>query len=84
MALEVAEAPHPEEQVAQDQQRPALPHDLERARGSQGVWLGGAVYEATGAYDAMWWIAIALALGAAAVHMPIHERRAPGWVPSPA
>ena len=25
-----------------------------------GVWLGGAVYEATGAYDAMWWLSIAL------------------------
>src|SRR5215210_7727910 len=44
-----------------------------------GVWLGGAIYEATGAYDAMWWISIALGLGAAIVHLPIHERRAPRW-----
>jgi hypothetical protein len=29
---EVAEAPHPEERVANDQQRPALADDFERAR----------------------------------------------------
>src|SRR5215211_6239558 len=49
-----------------------------------GVWLGGAIYEATGAYDAMWWISIALGLGAAIVHLPISERRAPRWAPVPA
>jgi predicted MFS family arabinose efflux permease len=49
-----------------------------------GVWLGGAIYGATGAYDAMWWISIALGLGAAIVHLPIHERRAPRWEPAPA
>jgi MFS family permease len=47
-----------------------------------GVWLGGAIYEATGAYEAMWWLSIALALAAAAVHLPIHERRAPRLVPA--
>jgi predicted MFS family arabinose efflux permease len=49
-----------------------------------GVWLGGVVYEATGAYDLMWWLSIALALAAAAVHLPISERRAPEWAPSTA
>jgi predicted MFS family arabinose efflux permease len=49
-----------------------------------GVWLGGVVYEATGAYDAMWWLSIALALAAAVVHLPISERRAPQWAPSTA
>ena len=49
-----------------------------------GVWLGGAIYEATGAYDLMWWLSIALGLAAAIVHLPIHERRAPRWVPAPA
>ena len=49
-----------------------------------GVWLGGAVYEATGTYDLMWWISIALSLAAAAVHLPILERRAPQWAPSAA
>ena len=47
-----------------------------------GVWLGGAVYEATGAYEAMWWISILLALAAAVVHVPILERRAPQWAPA--
>ena len=49
-----------------------------------GVWLGGAVYESTGSYDAMWWISIVLSLAAAAVHLPIHERRAAAWAPSAA
>jgi predicted MFS family arabinose efflux permease len=49
-----------------------------------GVWLGGVVYERTAAYDAMWWLSIALALAAAAVHLPISERRAPEWAPSTA
>jgi predicted MFS family arabinose efflux permease len=49
-----------------------------------GVWLGGAVYEATGAYDLMWWLSVALALFAAAVHLPILERRAPRWAPAAA
>ena len=37
VSLEVAEAPHPEEQVAHDQQRPALADDLERARERAGL-----------------------------------------------
>ena len=41
-----------------------------------GVWLGGAVYEATGGYDAMWWACVALSFAAALVHLPIAERRA--------
>ena len=49
-----------------------------------GVWLGGAVYERTGAYDLMWWLSIALGLAAAVVHLPISERRAPRWAASPA
>jgi MFS family permease len=49
-----------------------------------GVWLGGAVYERTGAYDLMWVLCIALSLFAAAVHLPIHERRATAVAASPA
>jgi MFS family permease len=49
-----------------------------------GVWLGGAIYEGTGSYDAMWWLSIALGLAAAAVHLPISERRAPALAPAPA
>jgi MFS family permease len=41
-----------------------------------GVWLGGVVYDATGTYDLMWWLSIALGLAAAVVHLPIQERRA--------
>jgi len=39
-----------------------------------GVWLGGLVFDATGSYDIVWWLAIALGLLAAALHMPIDER----------
>jgi hypothetical protein len=46
--------------------------------------VGGVVYEATGAYDLMWWLSIALALAAATVHLPISERRAPERAPSTA
>jgi MFS family permease len=49
-----------------------------------GVWLAGAIYESTGAYDLMWYLSIALGLAAAVVHLPIHERRAPQWAASPA
>jgi MFS family permease len=41
-----------------------------------GVWLGGRVYDATGSYDAIWLGAIALGLGAAALHWPIDDRPA--------
>ena len=49
-----------------------------------GAWLGAVVYERSGNYDAMWWLCIALGLAAAVVHLPITERRAPRWEPSPA
>ena len=42
-----------------------------------GAWLGAVVYEATGTYDLMWWLSIALSVAAAVVHVPIAERRAP-------
>ncbi len=42
-----------------------------------GVWLGGYVFETTGSYDAMWWLATALSLLAAALHWPIVESLAP-------
>jgi len=40
-----------------------------------GVWLGGRIYDATGSYDLVWWVSIALGLFAAAIHLPIDERR---------
>jgi predicted MFS family arabinose efflux permease len=39
-----------------------------------GVWLGGYLYDATGSYDIVWWINVALGLGAAILHWPIVER----------
>jgi len=39
-----------------------------------GVWLGGAIYDRLGSYDAMWWISVGLALFAALIHWPIVEK----------
>jgi predicted MFS family arabinose efflux permease len=39
-----------------------------------GVWLGGRLYDATGSYAIVWWIAVGLGLFAAAVNLPIRER----------
>jgi predicted MFS family arabinose efflux permease len=38
-----------------------------------GVWLGGTLYDATGSYDVVWWIAVALGVLAAAVNLPVRE-----------
>ena len=40
-----------------------------------GAWLGGKVFEWTGAYDWVWYADIVLAIGAALVHLPIREAR---------
>lgn len=42
-----------------------------------GAWLGGAIFDATGAYTLMWTIAIALGVVAALVNLPIDERPLP-------
>ena len=39
-----------------------------------GVWLGGWLHDATGSYDPVWWIAAALGVVAALMHLPIDER----------
>ena len=46
-----------------------------------GVWLGGVVYDQTGAYDLVWYLGIILGLASAAVHIPINERSAASFVP---
>ena len=42
---------------------------------SLGVWLGGYLYDRTGSYDVVWWVAVALGLASALIHWPIDERR---------
>lgn len=38
-----------------------------------GVWLGGVLYDRTGSYDIVWYIAIALGVLAALLNLPIKE-----------
>ena len=39
-----------------------------------GAWLGGIVFDATGSYDLVWWVSVALGVFAALMHWPIDER----------
>ncbi len=51
-----------------------------------GAWLGGRLYDITGNYDLVWWIAVALGLFAALINLPVREtaiERGPA-VPAPA
>ncbi len=38
-----------------------------------GVWLGGKLYDATGSYNIVWWISVALGVFAAIVNLPVRE-----------
>ena len=38
-----------------------------------GVWLGGYLYDKTGSYDIVWYLAIALSVFAALVNLPVRE-----------
>jgi predicted MFS family arabinose efflux permease len=49
-----------------------------------GVWLGGRLYDATGSYDAVWVIAIALGLFAALANVPVRETAIVRAAPRPA
>ena len=40
-----------------------------------GAWLGGLSYDATGSYDAVWYISVLLGLLAAILHWPIADAR---------
>ncbi len=42
--------------------------------GFLGVWLGGVVFDATGSYNVVWWISVAIGVAAALRHGPIDER----------
>jgi len=39
-----------------------------------GAWLGGRLYDRTGSYDVVWWLAIALGIIAGLLNLPIDER----------
>ncbi len=45
--------------------------------GFLGAYLGGKVFDATGSYNWIWYADIALAVGAALIHLPIKEARLP-------
>jgi predicted MFS family arabinose efflux permease len=38
-----------------------------------GAWLGGKLYDATGSYDVVWWLAVALGIFAALINLPVRE-----------
>ena len=39
-----------------------------------GAWLGGRLYDATGSYDVVWWLSIALGVVAGLLNLPVDER----------
>jgi predicted MFS family arabinose efflux permease len=49
-----------------------------------GAWLGGKLYDATGSYTIVWWIAVALGVFAALINMPVRENAIARTAPQPA
>jgi predicted MFS family arabinose efflux permease len=49
-----------------------------------GVWLGGYLYDRTGTYDLVWYIAIALGVFAALINLPVKEGAIARPAPQPA
>ena len=49
-----------------------------------GVWLGGYLYDRTGSYDVVWYIAIGLGIFAGLVNLPVRESPIQRAVPQPA
>jgi MFS family permease len=49
-----------------------------------GVWLGGKLYDASGSYDVVWWIAVALGVFAALINIPVRETAIPRGLPAAA
>ena len=39
-----------------------------------GAWLGGKLYDATGSYDLVWYLSIALGIAAGIINLPIDEK----------
>lgn len=52
--------------------------------GFLGVLLGGVLYEATGSYQIVWWLSIALGIASALINLPIVEKPVERAVPQPA
>jgi MFS family permease len=52
--------------------------------GFLGVWLGGLVFDRTGSYDAVWWLAILFGVLSALVNLPIAEKPVPRVAALPA
>lgn len=48
-----------------------------------GVWLGGHLYDLTGSYIPVWWLAAALGVVAAALNLQVQEDRLPAPHPRP-
>jgi MFS family permease len=42
--------------------------------GFLGVWLGGLLFEETGSYQIVWWLAIVLGVASAVINLPIVEK----------
>jgi predicted MFS family arabinose efflux permease len=49
-----------------------------------GVWLGGLLFDATGSYMIVWWIAVALSAMAVAANLPVRESPIVRSEPQPA
>ena len=49
-----------------------------------GAWLGGRLYNMTGSYDVVWWIAVALGVFAALINLPVKEQPIVRAQPAPA
>ncbi|HXL64255.1 MAG TPA: MFS transporter [Xanthobacteraceae bacterium] len=52
--------------------------------GFLGVWLGGVVFERTGSYTPVWWLAILFGVLSALINMPIVEKPVARIAPVPA
>jgi predicted MFS family arabinose efflux permease len=42
--------------------------------GFLGVWLGGLLFESTGSYDVVWWLAAFFGVASAIINLPIVEK----------
>ena len=52
--------------------------------GFLGVWLGGVVFDRTGSYDPVWWLAILFGVLSAVINLPIVEKPVARLVAAPA